>query len=104
MKSLGKILEAYPSGNVHPAEPTEGNWAMRVLAAQALGRLGRSDRAGAAAPLTSAITGDPYALVREASLDALASFDAPDALPIARSVAATDPEPRVREAAAKLAR
>ena len=104
VKSLGKILEAYPSGNVHPAEPTEGNWAMRVLAAQALGRLGRSDRAGAAAPLTSAITGDPYALVREASLDALASFDAPDALPIARSVAATDPEPRVREAAAKLAR
>jgi cellulose synthase operon protein C len=109
VQALGKILEAHHSdgdqaGHPDDAGHAERNWSMRVLAAQALGRLGRSDRAGAVAHLTSAITGDPYALVREASLEALASFDVPDALPLARSVAASDPEPRVREAAAKLAR
>lgn len=82
----------------------DDNWAMRVLAAQALGRLGQTDRAGAAAQLTGAITHDAYALVREASLEALASFDPNGARPMARTVAATDPEPRVREAAANMAR
>lgn len=99
--ALGRILD---SDHGDDADHRERDWPMRVLAAQALGRLGRSDRAGAAAHLTGAITGDRYALVREASLEALASFDASDAVPIARAVAVNDPEPRVREAAAKLAR
>ena len=92
VRALGGILER------------DENWAMRVLAAQALGRLGQTDRAGAVAELTGAITRDPYALVREASLEALASFDPDGARPMARTVAATDPEPRVREAAANMAR
>ncbi len=90
--ALGRILEH------------DDNWAMRVLAAQALGRIGRVDPTGAAAQLAGAITRDPYALVRQASLESLASFDAAGARAIARSVAQADPEPRLREAAAKLAR
>jgi tetratricopeptide (TPR) repeat protein/HEAT repeat protein len=101
VQALGTILD---SDRGDDAEHAERDWPMRVLAAQALGRLGRSDRAGAAAHLTAAIKGDRYALVREASLEALASFDTADAVPIARAAVVNDPEPRVREAAAKLAR
>ncbi len=82
----------------------ESNWAMRVLAAQAMGRLGLAGGGEAAAtPLLRAATGDSYALVRESSLKALASFDASTARPLARTMAESDPEPRVREAAARIA-
>jgi hypothetical protein len=80
------------------------NWAVRVLAAQAMGRLGGAgakDAAGAA--LRGAATGDAYALVREAALRALASFDASAARPLAHTMATTDPEPRVRDAALRIA-
>jgi tetratricopeptide (TPR) repeat protein/HEAT repeat protein len=93
VEALGKILEG---------DGADPNWAIRVLAARALGRIGST--ANDAALLTRAIVHDPYALVREASLEALASFDKEGVVPIARSVAGSDPEPRVREAAAKLAR
>jgi hypothetical protein len=42
---------------------------------------------------------DPYALVREASLRALALFDPAAAVTVARSLAADDPEPRVQDVA-----
>jgi HEAT repeat protein len=83
---------------------SDPNWAIRVLAAEALGRLGQRDGDDASKLLLDAIGQDPYALVRQASLEALASFDAPRALAIARKIATTDPEPRVREAAARMAR
>jgi tetratricopeptide (TPR) repeat protein/HEAT repeat protein len=83
---------------------SDPNWAIRVLAAEALGRLGQREGDDASKLLLDAIGQDPYALVRQASLEALASFDAPQASAIARKVATTDPEPRVREAAARMAR
>jgi tetratricopeptide (TPR) repeat protein len=80
------------------------SWAIRILAARALGRLGAGHAASAAASLTRAAGSDAYALVREAALEALASFDAVGARGLAGQMAANDPEPRVREAAAAIAK
>jgi HEAT repeat protein len=80
------------------------NWAIRVLAAKALGRLGAAGLASASAPLQDAALRDPFALVRQAAIEALASFDAASAHAIAARVAGSDPEPRVREAAKAIAR
>jgi tetratricopeptide (TPR) repeat protein len=86
--AVGRVLEANES------------WALRVLAAQALGRLG-SAGAGAEASrrLVAAATRDTYALVRQASLEALVTFDAPGAKALGATMATSDPEPRVRDAA-----
>lgn len=89
--AVGKILATHES------------WAMRVLAAQALGRLGAAGAADAAPKLADAATRDSYALVRQAALEALASFDAATARTVASRVAAADPEPRVRDAARAIA-
>jgi len=79
------------------------NFAMRILAVQALGRLGAAGRASEASHLLrDAAVKDSYALVREAALKSLASFDARAAQEIAQRVAANDPEPRVRETAKAL--
>ena len=79
------------------------SWAMRVLAAEALGRLGVAG-AGAEATkqLKEAATKESYALVREAALVALSTYDKAEASQLAATVATTDPEPRVRETAAKI--
>jgi HEAT repeat protein len=79
------------------------SWAMRVLAAQALGRLGAAG-AGAEATrqLKEAATKESYALVREAALVALATYDKSEASQLAATIAQTDPEPRVRETATKI--
>jgi tetratricopeptide (TPR) repeat protein len=90
--TLGAILSA------------DDNWSLRVLAARALGRVGAANPAGASARLAASAQRDPYALVREAALEALGTLDPDAARPIARSVAASDPEPRVREAAEAMAR
>ncbi len=78
------------------------NWAVRVLAAQALGRLGAAGSKESSAPLAKAAKDDAYALVREAAIVALASFDRPAAVAVARDIADKDAEPRVREAAKKI--
>ena len=83
---------------------THESWALRILAARALGRLGMTGATGAGPHLADAAAKDTYALVRQASLEALASFDPATARVLAQRVAATDPEPRVREAASALAR
>lgn len=79
------------------------SWAMRVLAAEALGRLGA---AGAGAEgtrqLKEAATKESYALVREAALVALATYDKAEAAQLAGIMLTSDPEPRVRETAAKI--
>ena len=79
------------------------SWAMRVLAAQALGRLGAAG-AGAEATrqLKEAATKESYALVREAALVALATYDKSEASRLAATMAEADPEPRVRETATKI--
>ncbi len=82
----------------------DDNWAMRVLAAQALGRLGSIDAAATGARLGAAATTDRYALVRQAALESLASFDANAARVLAQRMETADPEPRIREAAKTLAR
>jgi hypothetical protein len=90
---VGKILAGHPS------------WPMRVLAAQALGRLGTGGAAAEASRgLSEAAVSDGYALVREAALAAFAAFDPAGARGLAVRMAAADPEPRVREAAAALAK
>ena len=61
--ALGKILATHES------------WALRILAAEALGRLGNAGAAGAGSHLADAAAKDAYALVRQAALEALASFD-----------------------------
>jgi HEAT repeat protein len=90
--ALGKILSTHDS------------WALRILAARALGRVGAMGAPDAASHLASAASKDAYALVRQAALEALASFDPAGARVVAQQVAATDPEPRVRQAASALAR
>jgi cellulose synthase operon protein C len=90
--ALGKILATHES------------WALRILAARALGRVGAMGAPDAASYLASAASKDTYALVRQAALEALASFDPAGARVVAQQVAASDPEPRVREAASALAR
>jgi len=83
---------------------THENWAMRILAVQALGRLGAAGSGEAAAKhLRVAAIKDSYALVREAALKALAAFDARGARDLAQEVAAKDAEPRVRETARAIA-
>lgn len=84
------------------------SWALRVRAAEALGRLGRargvdSDlTAELATALTAAARADSYALVREAAFTALAIVDEARARPVLAEVAARDPEPLLRSAARKL--
>jgi len=76
------------------------HFSLRVLASEALGRLGqRGAGPDAARALREAATQDPYALVREAALDALALIDAGDAKTLAAAIVDADPEPRVRDAA-----
>ncbi|MFO0669721.1 MAG: HEAT repeat domain-containing protein [Polyangiaceae bacterium] len=82
---------------------TSESWAIRVLAADALGRLGAKGSREAAEPLARAATRDSYALVREAALRGL-TFDPNVLARVIREVEASDPEPRVREAAESLAR
>jgi tetratricopeptide (TPR) repeat protein len=75
---------------------THESWAIRVLAAQALGRLGAAGLTTAGAQLEQAAAADGYALVREAALQALASFDVARARAVAEPLATRDPEPRVQ--------
>jgi hypothetical protein len=90
---VAKILASHPS------------WPMRVLAAQALGRLGAGGAAAEAGRgLAEAAVSDAYALVREAALGAFATLDPAGARGLAARMASSDPEPRVREAAAALAK
>lgn len=83
---------------------THESWALRVLAARAMGRLGETGAGPEASHrLTEAATQDTYALVRQASLEALAAFDSAGARSLAARVASGDPEPRVRDAARAIA-
>jgi hypothetical protein len=90
--AVGKILATHES------------WAMRVLAARAMGRLGAAGAgADAGRQVGEAASKDGYALVRQAALEAFASFDAAGAKALATRMAAGDPEPRVRDAARAIA-
>ncbi len=79
------------------------NWPIRVLAAEALGRLGAGGSSEAAGLLERAVKNDGYALVREAALRGLA-FDTRTLERVARTASEHDPEPRVRGTAAAMLR
>jgi tetratricopeptide (TPR) repeat protein len=82
---------------------THESWAIRVLAAEAMGRLGAAGAGSdATRHLKEAATKEAYALVREVALVALASYDKGEAAQLATQMAAHDDEPRVRETAAKI--
>jgi HEAT repeat protein len=103
LASIGQHADQKSVGAVAKVMRGHESWAMRVLAAQALGRLGGAG-AGAEATrqLKEAATKEPYALVREAALVALASYDKSEAGQLATHMAAHDAEPRVRETAVKI--
>ncbi|MBI2395730.1 MAG: tetratricopeptide repeat protein [Deltaproteobacteria bacterium] len=84
---------------------THKQWSLRADAARALGAIGKRDgKAAVVAPLEKAATSDGYAFVREAALRAIATAARPGAKATLESAAKTDPEPRVREVAAALAK
>lgn len=84
---------------------THKQWSLRADAARALGAIGKRDgKAAVVAPLEKAATSDSYAFVREAALRAVATAARPGAKATLESAAKADPEPRVREVAAALAK
>jgi tetratricopeptide (TPR) repeat protein/HEAT repeat protein len=92
VEAVGKMLASHES------------WAIRVLAARAMGRLGAAGAGPEAGRrLGEAAARDTYALVRQAALEAYASFDSTGARALAARMAASDPEPRVRDAARAIA-
>src|SRR5262249_19014520 len=101
LSSLGNGQKADPQAVAAASKVMHGHesWAMRVLAAQALGRLGGAE---ATKQLKEAATKEPYALVREAALVALASYDKAEASALATQMATHDAEPRVRETAERI--
>lgn len=111
LASVGGQSDAASVAAVAKVMQTHESWAMRVLAAQALGRLGVSSVArgagdtvapNATTKLREAATKEPFALVREAALVALASYDKAAAADLASKMATSDPEPRVRETATRI--
>ncbi|MBX3185886.1 MAG: tetratricopeptide repeat protein [Labilithrix sp.] len=103
LASIGQHPDAKSIAAVARVMRSHESWAMRVLAAQALGRLGAAGAGPEASrQLKEAATKESYALVREAALVALASYDKAEASALAATMAASDPEPRVRETATKI--
>jgi HEAT repeat protein len=81
---------------------SEEDWALRVLAVEALGRSGTSDMEDVLTALSRAARTDGYALVREAAARALHSVSPARARPVLESLAKTDAERRVRDVACEL--
>jgi HEAT repeat protein len=81
---------------------SESDWALRVAAAETLGRMARGSAAEAVPALARAAISDAYALVREAAARALTQLDPAAAANVLKRLHETDPEPRVRETAWKL--
>jgi tetratricopeptide (TPR) repeat protein len=79
------------------------SWSSRVRAVEALGRLGeRGADPLVVQALTTSARRDPYALVREAAMRALALVDPKQSRTVYGELARSDPEPRVRQTAKEL--
>ncbi len=103
LAATGEVKSAATIEAVARLARGDKSWPIRVRAVEALGRLGRDAPSPLALEtLAQAARGDEYALVREAALRAIAPLDAGVARKLLAEVAAKDPEPRVREAAAEL--
>ena len=82
------------------------NWALRVLGLEALGNLASAqtaNKASAVSTLSKVATSDTFALVRETALHQLFRVDVEAGRKVAKELAKSDPEPRVRARAATLA-
>ncbi len=78
-------------------------WEVRVEAARALGRANSDARRDSAGELLEQIAlHDPFALVRDEALRALFVFDRARSTRVATHLANSDPEPKVRDSAAKI--
>ncbi|MGK3996170.1 HEAT repeat domain-containing protein [Sorangium sp. So ce1024] len=112
LSALGAVRHGPTIAAVSELLRSSSSWPLRVRAAEALGRLGAPGGAGAGGGRTSQVVetlgaaarSDAYALVREAAARALVSADRAAAAPVLKQLAARDPEPRVRQAAAELMR
>jgi HEAT repeat protein/tetratricopeptide (TPR) repeat protein len=80
----------------------EEDWALRVLAAEALGRSATPDMAEGITALSKAARSDGYALVREAAARALHTVSPARARSVLETLAKTDSERRVRDVACEL--
>lgn len=101
--ALGKTANAAAVASVAKVLRTSKTWPLRVLAAEALGRIGKAGASrDVVTELRFAATKDDYALVREAALLALATFDRAAARDLAKTMASSDPEPRVQKTAQNL--
>src|SRR6185369_8301235 len=81
----------------------EPDWALRALAATTLGRVAAGKpSAPVVAALSQRAKKDPFALVREAALDALVSVDPASAKRVLEVSHDSDPEPRVKAKAQAL--
>ncbi len=104
LAAIGNRADAAAVAAVSKLVRTHENWAMRVLGAQALGRLGVAGSAAEATKsLRDAATTDNYALVREAALIALSTYDKTTAASVATTMSQKDVEPRVRDTAKRIA-
>lgn len=81
---------------------SEEDWALRVLAAEALGRSGTPDMENVLDALAKAARSDGYALVREAAARALHAVSPARARGVLEGIAKTDSERRVRDVACEL--
>jgi tetratricopeptide (TPR) repeat protein len=81
---------------------SEEDWALRVLAAEALGRSGTPDMESVLEALSKAARSDGYALVREAAARALHQVSPARARGVLEGLARTDAERRVRDVACEL--
>ena len=105
---IAKISSAKTAAAIVALLNKSENWAIRARAAEALGRVSLSTgKAGGQATIIEALkraaTKDSFALVREAAVRTVAGLDRATAKPILDQVAKSDPEPRLRELAQKLA-
>jgi HEAT repeat protein len=103
LSSVGGSAHGPTVSKVAALAKTHESWPIRTLSVEALGRFGgkgQNETAGEA--LAHVATNDSYAIVREAALIALGSFDAGRARGVAKQLRDKDPEPRVRAAAATL--
>jgi hypothetical protein len=82
---------------------TESDWALRATAVETLGRVaGGSNDASVVAALSQSASQDPFAMVREAALQALVAVDGAAAVRVLQASHDSDPEPRVKARAQAL--
>jgi tetratricopeptide (TPR) repeat protein/HEAT repeat protein len=101
LSAIGSIKHGPTIAAVSLLARESASWSLRVRATEALGRLGMggSPPAAVVETLGAAARSDPYALVREAAVIAIAKLGRDVAGPILREIAGKDAEPRVRETA-----